>query len=241
MVVSVRAVMSRVAHYFATIVLSIVLIPARPAAAQPNDVPADDATACRDAVASFMTALETGDAEALRLYIHTDRRVAAQQMGAGALNDCEVSQRELERAITRTLGQSPATQIAGPVTFSKEERAAVAKAEVQVEGPNDALLVLSPSVSPVALHRSRMERRWRIRLATISGLYDGFEHSPSASSFKRIKHLQTVAEALQVARRQVEQETLTNPAEARAAIQQMIESAMRKTHGPRDPRTGPRR
>jgi hypothetical protein len=201
----------------------------------------DVTAACRSAVAGFMTALEAGDAEALRLYIHTDRRVAAQQMGLGALIDCVVSQRDLERAMTRKWGESPATQIAGPVTFSSEDRAAVAKAEVQAQGQNDALLVLSPSVSPVALHRSRMERRWRIRLATIGGLYDGFEHSPSASSFKRIKHLQTVAEALQTARRQVEQETLTNPADTRAAIQKMIEGAMQKPHGPRDPRTGQRR
>jgi len=227
--------MRRIALIFAV----IVLMRACPAGAQGVGAPPDVATACRDAVANFMTALETGDAEALRLYIHTDRRVAAQQMGVGALIDCVVSQRDLERAMTRKWGQSPATQIAGPVTFSKEERAAVAKAEVQTEGANDALLVLSPSVAPVALHRSRMERRWRIRLATISGLYDGFEHSPSASSFKRIKHLQTVAEALQVAKRQVEQETLTNPADTRAAIQKMVEAAVRKSHSPHDPRMGP--
>jgi hypothetical protein len=227
--------MRRLALIFAL----IVLMPGLPATAQGSAAAPDVAAACRDAVASFMTALETGDAEALRLYIHTDRRVAAQQMGLGALIDCVVSQRELERAMTRKWGQSPATQIAGPVTFSKEDRAALAKAEVQAQGENDAILVLSPSVSPVVLHHSRFQPRWRIRLATISGLYDGFEHSPSPTSFKRIRYLQAVAEALQSAKRQVEQEKLANPADTRAAVPKMIESAMQRSRGPH-PRAGGR-
>jgi hypothetical protein len=127
------------------------------------------------------------------------------------------------------------------VAFSKEDRAAVARAQVQSEGENDALLVLSPSVAPLALHRSRMERRRRIRLATISGLYDGFEHSPAPTAFRRIKYLRAVAEALQAAKRQVEAETLRNPDEARQAVQKMIESGTRRPPDHRVPGMGQRR
>jgi hypothetical protein len=226
---------------FATILVALFLLTAAPRAAAQSDTPPEVAAACRDAVTRFMTALETGDAEALRYYIHADRRVAAQQMGVGALIDCIVSQRELERTMTRKWGVSPATQIAGPATFAKADRALVARAEVQAEGENDALVVLAPNVSPVVLHRSRFERRWRIRLTTIGVLFDGFEHTPTPSSYKRIRHLQSVAEALQSVRRQVEQEKLANPAEARAAIEKLIESAAHRPRGPLAPRAGERR
>jgi hypothetical protein len=206
-----------------------------------QETPESITTACRQVVAGFMTALEKGDASALRLYIHADRRVAAQQMGLGALIDCIVSQRDLERTMTAKWGSSSATRIAGLAAFSKEDREAVARAQVQLEADNEALLVLSPSVSPVVLHRSRFDRRWRVQLATLTGLYDGFEHSPSARSFKRIRHLQAVAEALQIAGRQVQQEKLTNPADTRAAVQKMIESSIQRMRAQREGRIGARR
>ena len=208
------------------LVVLAVLVGARAASAQAQETPEAMAADCRQVVAGFMTALEAGDADALRLYIHTDRRVTAQEMGRGALIDCIVSQRELERTMTTKWGTSAATRMAGPVVFSAEDRQSVAKAQVEWEGDNEALLVLSSSVSPVVLHRNRFDRRWRVRLGVISGLYDGFEHSPSPSSFKRITHLRTVANALQFATRQVQEGKLTNPSLTRAAVQRAIEMAI---------------
>ena len=228
--------MSRLASIFAVSCLCAFL-PVHVALAQPVDAQPDLTAACRQAVAGFMAALEAGDGAALRLYIQIDRRVGAQQLGAGALIDCIVSQRELERAMAKKWGESVAIRIAGPVLFSREDRASVAKAEVQSLGDNKALLMFSSSVSPVELHLSR-DQRWRIRLAMISGLYDGFEHSPSPASYKRITYLRTIAGALQFATRQVEEGKLTSPNATRAAIQRIIETAIQSSPDRRNGRNG---
>jgi hypothetical protein len=210
-----------------------ITVPTAAYAQDQSDQPALTAV-CRQTVSDFMTALETGDAEALRLYIQADRRVGAQQMGVGALIDCIVSQRELERAMAKKWGESVAMRIAGPALFSPRDKAAVASAEVQSQGDNEALLIFSPSVAPVTLHRNFRDRRWRIRLAMISGLYDGFEHAPSPSSYKRITYLRTVAGALQFATRKVEEGKLTSPNATRAAIQRIIETTIQPAPGARD-------
>jgi hypothetical protein len=224
--------MSRLASMIAFSCLCAFL-PVRVAIAQAVDAQADLTASCRRAVAGFMAALEAGDAEGLRLYIQTDRRVGAQQLGLGALIDCIVSQRELERAMAKKWGESVAIRIAGPVLFSPEDRAAVARAEVQSQGDNEALLMFSSSVAPVALHRNYRDQRWRVRIAMISGLYDGFEHSPSPASYKRITYLRTVAGALQFATRQVDEGKLTSPNATRAAIQRIIETAIQSSPGKR--------
>ena len=74
---------------FTSILASFALLAATlPAFAQDQSDQAALTAACRQTVSELMTALETGDAETLRLHIHTDRRIGAQMMGLGALIDC---------------------------------------------------------------------------------------------------------------------------------------------------------
>jgi hypothetical protein len=213
-------------RFIFAICLLAAFLPAQMVTAQPEIDQTALTAACRQTVSDLMTALETGDAEALRLHIHTDRRIGAQMMGLGALIDCIVSQRELERAMVQRWGRDAVGRIAGPSIFTPADRAAVAAARVESQGDNEALLMLSTSVSPIVLHRNRFDNRWRVRLVMITSLYDGFERSPTPGSYKRISYLRAVATALQLARREVEDGKLTNPLATRAAVQKSIETTL---------------
>jgi hypothetical protein len=227
--------MSPFAHLL-TVVTLLAIAAAHPVSAQPLEERDNRAAACRRAVEGLMTALETGDADALRLLIYTDRRTVAQQVGLTVLIDCVVAQRTLEQAMTRRWGAAGAT--AGQTFFTPADRAALQSARVESDGDNSAQMVLSASVSPITLHRNRFDGRWRVKLAALTSLSDGFDHSPGTESAKRIGYMRAVAGALQRTATAVEQGKLPSPEAARAALQKTLETALKSA--PTEPPAGAR-
>jgi hypothetical protein len=175
-----------------------------------------------------MTALDNGDADALRLYIFADRRVTAQQMGLTALIECIVAQRDLERAIVARWGAGVSGSVAGQSFFSPADRALVESARVELTSENDAMMLLASGVSPITLHYSRVEGRWRVVLVgTITSLYDGFERTPEPGSIKRIGYLRAVAAALRQVTGQLSDGKFTSPDAVRGALQKTLEVSIK--------------
>ncbi len=195
------------------------------------------AGSCRKVVLGLMTALDGGDADSLRLFIHADRRITAQQLGLSALIDCIVAQRELERAIVARWGAGGAGGVAGSAFFSPADRAQVETARVEMTGEHEAVMILPTGVSPIMLRYSRFEGRWRVVLATVSTLYDGFERTPEPGSVKRIGYLRAVAGALRQVTRLLADGKLANPDAVRGALQKTLEGSS-KSSSPR-PSAGP--
>jgi hypothetical protein len=100
-------------------------------------------------------------------------------------------------------------------------------------------MILSASVSPISLHRNRFDGRWRVKLAALTSLNDGFDHSsPGTESAKRIGYMRAVASALQRTATAVEQGKLPSPEAARAALQKTLETALKSA--PAEPPAGTR-
>jgi hypothetical protein len=214
------------------ICLLIGLVAARSASAQrwgsPPPPRPDPVIACRQVVTGLMTALDNGDADALRLYIFADHRVTAQQMGLTALIDCIVAQRDLERAIVARWGAGASGSVAGQSFFSPADRALIESARIELTSEHDAMMLLSAGVSPIVLHYSRFEGRWRVVLVgTITSLYDGFERTPEPGSIKRIGYFRAVATALRQVTRQLSDGKFTSPDAVRAALQKTLEASIK--------------
>lgn len=221
-----------------TIVFLVSALLGLPLAAQPwGPGPGPDPTAaCRRVVLGLMDALDTGDPDALRQYIHADRRVTAQQQGLAALIECIVAQRELERAVVARWGAQEARRVAASQSFfSPADRSLVESARVEMNNERGgAIMLLSSGVAPIELRYSRFEGRWRVVLSTLSSLYDGFERNPEPGSLKRIAYMRAVAGALrQVTQLTNEGSKLASPDDARAALQKSIEAQVRPPLLPR--------
>jgi hypothetical protein len=207
--------------------LSVLLAP--PLAAQPWGPGPDPTAACRQVVLGLMKALDAGDANALRLYIHADRRVTAQQQGLAALIDCIVAQRELERAVVARWGaEGTGRVVASQSFFSTTDRALIESASVEMNNEHGgAIMLLSSGVAPIELRYSRFEGRWRVVLGTLSSLYDGFERTPEPGSLKRIGYMRAVAGALRQVTQLTNDGKLGSPDDARTALQKAIESQIK--------------
>jgi hypothetical protein len=217
---------SATAH-FAIFLLSVLVAP--PLAAQPWGRGPDPTAACRQVVLGLMTALDTGDAVALRQYIYADRRVTAQQQGLAALIDCIVAQRELERVVVaRWSAQETGRVVASQSFFSPTDRTLVESASVELNNEHGgAIMLLSSGVAPIELRYNRFEGRWRVQLDTLKSLYDGFERNPEPGSLKRIGYMRAVAGALRQVTQLTRDGKLASPDDARGELQKAIEAQIK--------------
>ena len=177
----------------------------------------EDQAVCRQVVERMMAAIDAGDGATIRELISVSGRSTAQQDGATAIVECIVAQRALDRAITRRWGAAP-DRPAGRTSFLPADRQAVRNARVEVRTENDAYVILAPNVAPVALHRNRFDRQWRVVLRVIGELNDGEERSAEPGSQRRIGYFRAVARALTRTRDMVAANQIGSPADVGAAV-----------------------
>jgi len=103
-------------------------------------------------------------------------------------------------------------------SFLPADRQAVRNARVEVRTENDAFVILASNVAPVALHRNRFDRQWRVVLRVIGELNDGEERSAEPGSQRRIGYFRAVARALTRTRDMVAANQIGSPADVGAAV-----------------------
>jgi hypothetical protein len=209
------------------LLISLVVVPAAFGADAAAD---DEGAACRDAVVRLMTAMDAADARALNDMIYYDARVEAQEQGLGAVVNCIVQQRVLERAMIGRWGPDAAAPVAGGTSFTAADRASVQNARVERGGRSEFLVFLGAQVSPITLHEDD-NGRMRVVLQTISVLHDSSEKAAETGSRRRIEYMQAVAAQLEQIAADVVSNKFASVEAARAALEQGLEKAAISSSG----------